>query len=90
MKEEKMPTYTYECEACKKKHELSQGMNDAPLVECPSCKQSKMKRVLSNNVNIQFKGSGFYKTDYSDKKEGGENPPKKGGCGRPGGCGCHG
>lgn len=84
-----MPTYTYECEGCKKKHEIQQNMNDAPLTQCPTCKQNMMKRVLSNNVNIQFKGSGFYKTDYSDKPEDKDNPPKKGGCGK-GSCGCHG
>jgi putative FmdB family regulatory protein len=57
-----MPTYEYACIECDKSEEISRGFNDPESIPpCPSCGYS-MTRVY-NPVGIQFKGSGFYKTD---------------------------
>jgi putative FmdB family regulatory protein len=65
-----MPLYEYQCEACEKRFEKIQKFSD-PLVDtCPSC-GGKVRKLLSSPA-IQFKGSGFYITDYP-KKSGGSS-----------------
>jgi putative FmdB family regulatory protein len=65
-----LPLYEYQCEACEKRFEKIQKFSD-PLVEiCPSC-GGKVRKLLSSPA-IQFKGSGFYITDYP-KKSGGSS-----------------
>lgn len=59
-----MPLYEYVCEKCKRKTEVLQGMKDRPLRICPHCGGKKLKKVFSAPA-IQFKGSGFYITDYA-------------------------
>jgi len=58
-----MPIYEYQCNQCRERHEIIQGINDAPLTHCPKC-GGEMKKLISSPA-IQFKGSGFYKTDYA-------------------------
>lgn len=58
-----MPIYEYQCTQCKERHEVIQRFSDAPLSHCPSC-GGDMKKLPSSPA-IQFKGSGFYKTDYA-------------------------
>ena len=58
-----MPIYEYQCTQCKERHEVIQRFSDAPLTHCPSC-GGDMKKLPSSPA-IQFKGSGFYKTDYA-------------------------
>ena len=57
-----MPTYEYMCEKCGKFEEF-QRMSDEPLSRCPKC-GSSVRRLISKNVGIIFKGSGFYVTDH--------------------------
>jgi putative FmdB family regulatory protein len=57
-----MPIYEYLCSGCKERHEIIQRFADAPLTHCPKC-GAEMKKLISSPA-IQFKGSGFYKTDY--------------------------
>lgn len=57
-----MPIYEYQCTQCSERHEIIQKFSDAPLSHCPSC-SGEMKKLFSSPA-IQFKGSGFYKTDY--------------------------
>lgn len=55
-----MPTYEYYCEKCgvfEEFHSISTA-----LTECPKC-QGKVRRLISRNNNVIFKGSGFYITD---------------------------
>ena len=59
-----MPTYDYECDACKHKFELYQGINDEVQKKCPECKKNKLRRLIGTGSAIVFKGSGFYQTDY--------------------------
>ncbi|HET7712327.1 MAG TPA: FmdB family zinc ribbon protein [Thermoanaerobaculia bacterium] len=66
-----MPLYEYKCVACGERIEIIQRVSDPPYSHCPKC-GGEMKKLFSSPA-IQFKGSGFYKTDYassSSKKEG--------------------
>jgi putative FmdB family regulatory protein len=65
-----MPLYEYECDACAHRFEVIQKFSDAPITTCPVCGGSVHK--LLSSPAIQFKGSGFYLTDYgrgTGKKE---------------------
>ena len=63
-----MPTYDYICNDCEKMYEYFQSMSDAPLRECPECKKNTLRRVISGGTGLIFKGSGYYLTDYKNKK----------------------
>lgn len=71
-----MPIYEYVCEKCGEKTEVIQRMGAAPLRVCPHCGGKKLKKAFSAPA-IQFKGSGFYITDYA--RGSGDGPPKKSG-----------
>src|ERR1700759_545975 len=58
-----MPLYRYECQQCHERTEILQRVNDAPRTECPTC-GGELTKLISAPA-IQFKGSGFYKTDYA-------------------------
>jgi putative FmdB family regulatory protein len=58
-----MPLYEYQCKQCSERHEIIQRFSDPPLEHCPKC-GGDMKKLFSSPA-IQFKGSGFYKTDYA-------------------------
>jgi putative FmdB family regulatory protein len=60
-----MPLYEYECEAEKTRFEVIQKFSDAPVATCPTC-GAPVRRLLSSPA-IQFKGSGWYITDYARK-----------------------
>lgn len=57
-----MPFYEYLCKKCGT-IEVRQNINDEPLKKCPTC-QCKVERIISATGNPQFKGKGFYQTDY--------------------------
>jgi len=61
-----MPLYEYECINCKERVEIIQRVNDPPQPQCAKC-CAEMKKLISSPA-IQFKGSGFYKTDYASSK----------------------
>ena len=58
-----MPLYEYQCAQCSERVEIIQKISDPPYSHCPKC-GGEMKKLLSAPA-IQFKGSGFYKTDYA-------------------------
>ena len=64
-----MPLYEYECEACQKRFERIQKFSDPAIDVCPNCGKGPVKKLLSSPA-IQFKGSGFYITDYAKKSSG--------------------
>lgn len=70
-----MPLYEYECQNCGKRTELLQRFNDPPLAACPEC-GGEVKKLLSAPA-VQFKGSGWYVTDYAGKKGGGSGKGEK-------------
>jgi putative FmdB family regulatory protein len=57
-----MPLYEYECESCGSRFERIQKFSDPPATVCPKC-GGPVRKLLSSPA-IQFKGSGFYITDY--------------------------
>jgi putative FmdB family regulatory protein len=62
-----MPLYEYVCLACGKKTEVIQRLNEKPLRICPHC-AGRLKKAASAPA-IQFKGSGWYVTDYARGKK---------------------
>lgn len=65
-----MPTYEYRCTDCGYTYDAVHKMSDKPLITCPKCSKSTLKRVIGGKDTIlSFQGSGFYITDYVKKKE---------------------
>jgi len=60
-----MPIYEYECKKCKAHVEAFQKLSDKPLTKCRKC-GGKLERQISAPA-IQFKGTGWYVTDYGGK-----------------------
>jgi putative FmdB family regulatory protein len=60
-----MPLYEYECTACGHRFERIQKYSDAPIDACPVC--GGAVRKLISSPAFQFKGSGWYVTDYARK-----------------------
>ncbi len=63
-----MPLYEYQCKKCHSLTERIQKFSDPPLVVCPHC-GGELEQVLSAPA-VQFKGSGWYVTDYAKKASG--------------------
>ena len=57
-----MPLYEYQCRKCGCRFERLQKVDDAPVTECPDC-GGPVDRLLGVPA-LQFKGSGWYVTDY--------------------------
>ena len=64
-----MPLYDYVCDACGHRFEIIQKFSDPAPDACPSCGKGPLVRQFSSPA-IQFKGSGFYLTDYAHKEKG--------------------
>ena len=62
-----MPLYDYQCKKCGHRFERIQKFSDPELKECPEC-GGEIERLLSAPA-VQFKGSGWYVTDYAKKSE---------------------
>ena len=81
-----MPIYEYVCEACGNEMEAMQRMSESPLVECPKCGKSALRKKISA-PGFRLKGGGWYETDFkggSKKNIAGESsspasPPSSGG-----------
>ena len=61
---EPMPIYEFECRKCKAHIEVFQKMSDRPPTKCSKC-GGRLEKMFSAPA-IQFKGSGWYVTDYAD------------------------
>lgn len=57
-----MPIYEYHCAKCDERMEIIQSLSEPPSTHCPKC-GGEIRKLISSPA-IQFKGSGFYKTDY--------------------------
>ena len=67
-----MPLYEYECDACGQRFEVIQKFSET-TEQCRRCGKGPVHRLMSSPA-IQFKGSGFYITDYPKTgKQGGES-----------------
>jgi putative FmdB family regulatory protein len=60
-----MPLYEYRCSKCGATVETLQGVHDAPLKKCREC-GGRLVKLISAPA-IQFKGNGWYITDYAKK-----------------------
>ena len=65
-----MPIYEYACRACEHQFETMQKISEDPLVDCPSCGQPDLKKLVSRAA-FRLKGAGWYETDF--KSEGKKN-----------------
>ena len=73
-----MPLYEYECEACGRRFEAIRKFSESTLDVCTLCGKGPVRRLMSSPA-IQFKGTGWYITDYSSKgKAGTESSDSKG------------
>jgi len=63
-----MPIYEYKCQKCGTHIEKRQSINDEPLKVCENC-GGELEKLISLS-GFQFKGAGWYVTDYSGKKAG--------------------
>lgn len=66
-----MPLYEYACLKCKRHTDKIENMNGPHLKKCPHC-GGKVESVITA-PSIQFKGSGWYVTDYGRKTAGGDS-----------------
>ena len=72
-----MPFYTFKCRTCGDEQEELRKIGDDKEPLCPRCcynpeaqgKYEKMKRLIGNVGKPNFKGSGFYETDYKKGKK---------------------
>jgi putative FmdB family regulatory protein len=60
-----MPLYEYQCKKCHHRFERIQKFSDSHVKKCPEC-GGAVGQVLSAPA-VQFKGSGWYVTDYAKK-----------------------
>jgi putative FmdB family regulatory protein len=68
-----MPLYEYQCDACGHQFELIRRFSDPPVTVCPNCGAEQVRKLVSSPA-FQFKGSGWYVTDYARKSgEGGSS-----------------
>lgn len=58
-----MPIYEYRCQECGAELEVLQKMSDAPLVDCPTCGKSALRKKVSASA-FRLKGGGWYETDF--------------------------
>jgi putative FmdB family regulatory protein len=68
-----VPTYDYRCTKCGEEFAVEQSIRDRPLTRCKKC-GGKLEKLLPRTLNLIFKGSGFYVTDYKNRAA-----PKKAG-----------
>jgi len=72
-----MPLYEYECDACGHRFKVIQKFSDPPIETCPSCGGKVHK--LQSAPAFQFKGTGWYVTDYAKTGSGAETKASKDG-----------
>jgi putative FmdB family regulatory protein len=71
-----VPLYEYQCKKCKHKFEKIQKFSDPPIRKCTEC-GSPVEKVM-HAPNVQFKGTGWYVTDYGGKSDKSEKSKAEG------------
>lgn len=62
-----MPIYEYKCENCDHRMEKLQKISDEPAKTCPECGEDGLRKLVSAAA-FKLKGTGWYETDFKDKK----------------------
>jgi putative FmdB family regulatory protein len=62
-----MPIYAYRCTECGHEFDVLQKVSDAPLTDCPECQRPALAKQVTA-AGFHLKGSGWYVTDFRDKK----------------------
>ncbi len=62
-----MPIYEYKCRDCDHHLETLQKISDDPLKKCPACGADRLRRLISLTA-FRLEGTGWYETDFKDKK----------------------
>jgi putative FmdB family regulatory protein len=62
-----MPIYVYVCSKCKEELEVLQSIKDEPLKLCHKCNMNTLDKKVTN-ASFSFKGTGYYCTDFKNKK----------------------
>ncbi len=70
-----MPIYEYRCKKCGAQLEVFQKMSDKPPARCRKC-GGRLEKMISSPA-IQFKGEGWYVTDYASKDKRAERAQKE-------------
>ncbi len=70
-----MPLYEYQCKKCGHRFERIQRFSDPMVKKCPEC-GGKVEQMISAPA-VQFKGSGWYVTDYAKKSSGASKSESK-------------
>ena len=70
-----MPIYEYICGVCGYELEIIQRIKESPLTECPICKENALRKKLSVAA-FHLKGTGWYETDFKNKKDDDEKSKK--------------
>ena len=66
-----MPLYEYKCKDCGSLTEIQHGMSEIPKEKnCLSCNSPDTFKIISVTSRPQFRGTGFYETDYKSKEKG--------------------
>jgi putative FmdB family regulatory protein len=63
-----MPIYEYRCQACGHEMELLQKIADEPLLQCPSCGEEQLRKLMSA-AGFRLKGGGWYETDFKSSNK---------------------
>lgn len=62
-----MPIYEYKCDDCDHRLEKLQKISDEPIKTCPECGKDTLRKLVSAAA-FKLKGTGWYETDFKDKK----------------------
>ncbi len=62
-----MPIYEYKCDECDHRLEKLQKISDDPAKTCPECGKDSLRKLVSAAA-FKLKGTGWYETDFKDKK----------------------
>jgi putative FmdB family regulatory protein len=77
-----VPLYEYQCKKCKHKFEKIQKFSDRPIRKCPECGGPVEK--IQHAPAVQFKGTGWYVTDYGGKGDKADKSKTEGGSDKAG------
>ena len=62
-----MPIYEYKCDKCGYQFEILQKINAEPAKTCPKCNANSLRKLVSAAA-FKLKGTGWYETDFRNKK----------------------